>query len=455
MPTISTATIAAHSSSARRRLTVALGTALLCTTLVVGGTTSPASASGPAADDWLGIVNVYRAQSGLAPVVNNSAWSSGALNHSCWMLLNGIAHDEVPGTPGYTVEGDQAGNSGNVASSSNAAATPLSHINLWMSGPFHAIGLLRPGLQQAAFGMCASPPNPTNTQWKSAATLDVVRGTNWGVPKPATPIVFPGNGATTNLTRFIAETPDPRSFCGWGAQTVGLPLIALMPSNVTAANATLVGPSGPVPTCVLHKSNPNGVASSILGGDNAVVVVPASPLTTGRYTVSVGSNGGNANWSFNVDPSAPLSLVPAAPPAAPGPLSNTSALTTEMPFQPVTPFRFADSRSNLALGRLPAKQQVRVRIAGVSGLPPDITAVSANFTAVGAPQDGYLTASNCAEVDPSFSTLNYEANDGVPNQAIIPLSGGHLCLFSSEATDIVIDVNGYVSPSAKQVFVPV
>ena len=64
--------------------------------------------------------------------------------------------------------------------------------------------------------MCASPPNPTNTQWKSAATLDVVRGNNWGAPKPASPVVFPGNGATTSLTRFVAESPDPRSFCGWG-----------------------------------------------------------------------------------------------------------------------------------------------------------------------------------------------------------------------------------------------
>jgi hypothetical protein len=425
---------------------------MLASNLVLGATTNTASASGPAADDWLGIVNVYRAQSGLTPVANNPSWSNGATNHSCWMLLNGIAHDEIPGTPGYTVEGDQAGNSGNVAVSSNSSATPRSHIDLWMTGPFHAIGLLRPSLQQAAFGICSSPPNPTNTRWKSAATLDVARGNSWGTPKPATPIVFPGNGATTSLTRFIAESPDPRTFCGWGAQNVGLPLIAMMPSSVTAATATLVGPAGAVPTCVLHASNTSGVASSILGGDNAVVVVPAAPLATGAYTASVTSNGGTANWSFNVDPSAPLTRVPAAPPA---PLPDTHALSTQMPFQSVTPFRFADSRSNIGLSRLPARQQVRLRIAGTSGLPADITAISANFTAVGAPHDGYLTASNCAETDPSFSTLNYEANDGVPNQAVIALSGGDLCLFSSEATDIVIDINGYVAASAGLDFVPV
>jgi uncharacterized protein YkwD len=450
--TTDVARIADHHQPARRRMATLIGLAMLTTTLVSTSLAHTASASGPSSDDWLGIVNVYRAQSGLGPVTDNPAWTTGARNHSCWMLLNGIAHDEVPGTPGYTPDGDQAGNNGNVAVSSNSSTSARKHIDLWMSGPFHAIGILRHSLQQASFGLCASPPNPTNTPWRSAATLDVVRGNRWGSPRPATPIVFPGNGATTSMTRFIAESPDPRTFCGWSGQAVGLPLIAMMPSTVASASATLTGPSGPLPTCVLHAANTSGTASSILGGDNAVVVVPAAPLASGSYSVVVTSDGGTANWTFHVDPTAPLVPAPAAPPP---PLAGTAALTSAMPFQPITPFRFADSRSNLALGRLPANQQVRVPVAGRSGLPADITAISANFTGVGAPGAGYLTASNCAEADPSFSTLNYEADDGVPNQAIIPLSGGELCLFSSQPTDIIIDVNGYVSPSATQIFVPV
>ena len=435
-----------------RWVTATIGLATIASALVVGTSPSTAAATGPAVDDWLGTVNVYRSQSGLQPVAENPAWSNGARNHSCWMLLNGIAHDENPGSAGYSVEGDQAGNSGNVAVSSSPSATARSHINLWMSGPFHAIGILRPSLQQAAFGMCSSPPNPSATQWKSGATLDVIRGNNWGAAKPATPIVFPGNGATTSMTRFVAESPDPRTFCGWSGQQVGLPLIALMPSAVSAANATLTGPSGPVPTCVLTQSNTSGVAKSLLAGDNAVIVVPAVPLVTGTYTATVGSNGGNANWSFKVDPTAPLTVTPTAPPA---PLGKTAALTDKMSFQPVTPFRFADSRRNLAVGRLPANKQVRVKIAGRQGIPANAAAISANFTAVGAPAAGYLTASNCAESNPSFSTLNYEANDGVPNQAIIPLDRGDVCLFSSQPTDIIIDVNGYASPGASQIFKPV
>ncbi len=422
--------------------------AAIVSTLTLAASATPVAAAGPAASDWLGIVNVYRAQSGLAPVANNPSWSSGATNHSCWMLLNGIAHDETPGSPGYTSDGDQAGNSGNVAVSSSAGATARNHIDLWMSGPFHAIGLLRPSLQQAAFGMCASPPNPSNTRWKSGATLDVVRGNNWGAAKPATPVVFPGNGATTSLTRFVAESPDPRSFCGWGSQSVGLPLIAMMPSNVTTATATLVGPSGPIPTCVLHKANTSGTASQILGGDNAVVVVPAAPLNTGTYTVSVVSNGGTANWSFNVDPSAPLEVT--GPPPA-----TSKVLAPAAPFQPVTPFRFADSRLNQRVGVLTAGKQVRVKVAGTPGIPADATAVSASFTITQPGGGGFLTAFNCLGGVPAVSTLNYERLQTVSNQAIVPLDRGDICLYSLATAHVVIDVNGYVASDGSQTFNPV
>ena len=137
-----------------------------------------------------------------------------------------------------------------------------------MSGPFHAVGILRANLTQTSYGQCSSPTNPSTTTWRSAATLDVIRGLA-SAAEPSTPIVFPGNGATTSLTRFVAESPDPRTFCGWSGQSVGLPLLALMPAGVSSAGATITGPNGPVATCVLHGANTTGIASSILGGDNA------------------------------------------------------------------------------------------------------------------------------------------------------------------------------------------
>lgn len=154
----------------------------------------------PAAADWLTTVNYYREMAGVAPVAEDTSMSPGAYNHSCYMLLNDIAHDEVPGAPGYTAAGDTAGNNGNVAVSSATSVTQRSFVELWMTGPFHAIGMLRPNLQRVGYGQCE---NASAARWHSGATLDILRGLGQRRSLSA-PILFPGNGTVTNLTKFIA-----------------------------------------------------------------------------------------------------------------------------------------------------------------------------------------------------------------------------------------------------------
>jgi hypothetical protein len=439
------------------RTTVLAFSVLSSGMLVAGGAlelASPVEAAGIADDDWLGVVNAYRAQSGLEPVVENTSQSAGARNHSCWMLLNGIAHDEPSGTPGYTSSGDAAGNASNVAVSSDSNATARYYVDLWMSAPFHAVGVLRNSLQSTAFGKCA---NPSATPWKSAGTLDVIRGNDWSIPDPTSAIVFPGDGATTSLTRFIAESPDPRTFCGWTGQAVGLPLIALMPAGVSSASASLSGPSGPISTCVLHKENTSGVAKSILGGDNAVVVLPSAPLQTGPHTASVSSNGGNVTWTFNVDPDAPLTdgTEPPPPPELPE-LRDTTVLADKERMTSITPFRFADSRVDGDLGRLAAGTTVRIAVAGQRGIPTDASSISANFTVDQTSGNGFLTASGCGDGVHDVSTLNYTEADTVANQAIVPLAtNGDLCLYSHASADVIIDINGYATESGPSKLVSV
>ncbi|MBK8333999.1 MAG: hypothetical protein IPL07_16930 [Acidimicrobiaceae bacterium] len=196
----------------------------------------------PAAADWLTTVNYYREMAGVAPVAEDTSMSPGAYNHSCYMLLNDIAHDEVPGAPGYTAAGDTAGNNGNVAVSSATSVTQRSFVELWMTGPFHAIGMLRPNLQRVGYGQCE---NASTVRWHSGATLDVLRGLGQRRTLSA-PILFPGNGTVTNLTKFIAESPNPVQMCGWGTTGAGLPVIAMMPEGFSAnPTASMTGPSGP------------------------------------------------------------------------------------------------------------------------------------------------------------------------------------------------------------------
>jgi hypothetical protein len=420
--------------------------ALLTTGLAAGILAIPAASVAaeatppfiPASASWLDTVNYYRAMAGVAPIAENATLSSGAYNHSCYMLQNGIGHDEVPGYPGYTASGDDAGNNGNVAVSSVYGQTARSHVELWMTGPFHAIGVLRHNLARAGFGKCDST---STSPWKSGATFTWGSGANlgidWGRARPGTPILFPGNGTTTNLDRFVTESPNPLTYCGWPSGG-GLPLIAMMPEGVSAATGAITGPSGPLQVCTLHPGNlPAGLARDILASENAVVVMARDRLPAGTYSATVTTQARTVSWSFTVDPAA-ADGTPAPPP-------DTYVTGGVSGFSPVTPFRLVDTRSGLGATRLQANVPARIVAGGVGGIPAGSTAVSANFTIVTPNGAGYLTAYPCGSV-PLVSTVNYSAGETVPNAAIVPLdASGGLCVLSTSSADLVIDVNGAFS----------
>ena len=396
----------------------------------------------PKTADWLTSVNYFREMSGLDPVSEDPSMSAGAQAHSCYMLYNGISHDEVPGRPGYTPEGDLAGNNSNVAVSSLINTSARSHIELWMTGPFHAIGLLRPNLQTTGFGKCDLPDTPT---WHSGATLDVIRGLGPATPRP-NPILFPGNGTTTNLDRFVAESPNPLDFCGWTAPA-GLPIVAMMPEAATSPSATLNGPSGPMQACVLSAANTSGVASQILSGANAVIVVPRTILTPGSYSVNVSTSARSVPWTFTVDPAAADVVV------LPAPVAQVTSPATG--FAPLPPARVVDTRIPLGASRLPAQVAVRLQITGNGGVPDGAVAVLANATVTAPSGAGYLTLWNCSGGIPDVSSLNFTGNQTVANTATIPLDGGGgVCALSSVAADLVIDVGGYYSSSAAGRYTP-
>jgi hypothetical protein len=427
----------------RRSMVRCVVAAASIATVAFAGQVPTAGVANAATDgSWLTTVNAYRAMSGLAPVTENAAWSIEGEAHSCYMLYNGISHDEVPGNPGYTTGGDTAGNNGNVAVSSSVTATARNHIDLWMSGPFHAIGILRPKLATSGFGICADGTTPT---WHSGGTLDVLRGIDSQRANPTNATVFPGRNATLALDRFRTEFPNPLDECGWTG-SAGLPLIAMMPGAVTSANATLAGPAGAIETCVLHGENTGGTAQSILRSENAVVVVPRQILAPGTHTATVNTTGGNVTWSFTIDPNAPLQQPSID-------LPDTAPLSARSTFVPVAPFRYADSRVDRMVVRLHAGVPTPV----VIGLA-DVTAVSANFTVDRPSAEGFLTIyNNCSAGIPTVSTLNF-TDSAVPNQAFVPLSNGSLCLYSSVDTEIIIDVNGHFkvgSVATASGFVPV
>jgi hypothetical protein len=410
----------------------------------VASAAAPSPSFIPATADWLATVNYYRAMAGVGSVVEDASMSAGATSHSCYMLYNGISHDETPGLAGYSAEGDVAGNSGNVAVSSSINTSARSHVELWMSGPFHAIGVLRPNLRSTGFGKCDLASTPT---WHSGATLDVLRGLV-SAPRPSGPILFPGNGTTTNLDRFVVESPSPLTYCGWTG-AAGLPIVAMMPEAATNPSASLIGPDGqPIEVCVLSAANTSGVAQQILQGDNAVIIVPRNVLAQGTYTVAVNTSARNVNWTFSVNQGAATGV------SAPVPVASPTASATG--FAPLSPDRIVDTRSATGATRLTAGNVTRIQVTGQGGVPNSAKALLANATVVAPSAPGFLTLWNCSATQPDVSTLNFSANETVANAATIPLDdAGRLCAYSNVSTDLLLDVGGYYSTSASGRYMPV
>jgi hypothetical protein len=70
-------------------------------------------------------------------------------------------------------------------------------------------------------------------------------------------------------------------------------------------------------------------------------------------------------------------------------------------------------------------------------------AVSINATAVGPEASGFLTIYPCGPRE-FVSNVNFAAGATVPNAVLTPLSAaGEFCVYASQNTDVVIDVNGW------------
>jgi hypothetical protein len=263
----------------------------------------------PPGPEWLTIVNGYRALSLLPPVTENTVWSDGDWKHARYMVkTDQITHDEDNNSPWYTPEGDEAAHSGNVMVSSSSSATDRSAIDLWLQGPFHALGILDPALLQSGFGSYRE----ADGGWQMAATLDVSRGQGAIPGSVKFPILWPGNGVSFPFNSYNGgESPDPLTSCSGYSAPTGFPvIIQLGPGNITpnvTAHSFARGGTALV-HCIYDEtnySNPDGgsqsLVRSILNARDAVVLIPRQPLSAGQtYTVSITANGQTYIWTFTI-----------------------------------------------------------------------------------------------------------------------------------------------------------
>jgi hypothetical protein len=168
----------------------------------------------------------------------------------------------------------------------------------------------------------------------------------------------------------------------------------------------------------------------------------------GRMIVALSSGGDFDLWRRNAwlyrptfhsfalpDPPSPLAA--ATPPAFP-------AGTADSGFVAVDPERLVDTRQP---GQVFAT--LRPGVTAVLDLsdrmPAGTTAVALNLTTVGSTQTGWVRAFPCNSTEPPTSNVNPDVGRVVTNAAIVPVGDGRVCFTSLGITDLVVDLNGWLT----------
>lgn len=177
------------------------------------------------------------------------------------------------------------------------------------------------------------------------------------------------------------------------------------------------------------------------------VTVTATPVTTPPTT---------APPTTAPPTTAPPTTAPptTAPPTTAPPTTEppTGVSPTPIPeFVPLGPVRLADTRTGhqtvdglfAGAGPLAAGSTMQLTVAGRGGVAADAVAVALNVTALDASGSGFVTVHPCGLARPTASSLNVTAGAVVPNAVIVRLgAAGTVCVYTSVATHIVVDVDG-------------
>ena len=268
-------------------------------------------------EDWLALVNYYRQSSDLPPVAEDPQITDGAKKHAIYLAMTDTSfqvgqyenlHSENPASPFSTPEGTKYG-AGDIAWSYDSK---VSAIDLWMTAPFHAIGILRENLKRVGYGR---EKVGTNGAYPGSyvANLAIIAGLDSQNSRTKN-ILFPGNKSIVYLNNFTGENPEPRESCkGDYKKFTGLPIFAsLLVEPTKDLTVRLTTPNGDVISdenqlCVVDEFNftssdaiygPAGRA--IIASDHLVLIIPKDPLKPGTYKVSINQGGrANIDWSFS------------------------------------------------------------------------------------------------------------------------------------------------------------
>ena len=123
-------------------------------------------------------------------------------------------------------------------------------------------------------------------------------------------------------------------------------------------------------------------------------------------------------------------------------------------FTSVAPVRILDSRDGTGVvgshaGRLGRGEVLVVHVTDANGVPTDAKAVLLNLTITQAENRGFATVFPCGHLRPNASNLNFTR--GVDRANLVKArvgDNGNVCVYVSEGTQVIADLNGYFTPVA-------
>ena len=277
--------------------------------------------------------------------------------------------------------------------------------------------------------------------------------------------------ATAGVVRRVGNTGGPIAYTmfaastgGWTAAGVGalLPFPAVVDEgDDTALNPNYRWTTTLTGSAITAKYPQIGVFDSITvlarngfgewgGRVTSVRISGASGSVTITGDQFKSKFGLKSNW-FNVRGSNPVDRCDGrnAPPIGAAPAVAAAARYT-----PLDPQRLIDTRNGTGTAALAlAAGCTMVVDPGVAAL---VTAVAVNLTTVRAAAKGFVTAYPCGVTRPTVSAVQPLTGRAVAGMAIVPLAAdGTLCVYSSVATELIVDLFGTYAPGTGDRFEPV
>ncbi len=134
---------------------------------------------------------------------------------------------------------------------------------------------------------------------------------------------------------------------------------------------------------------------------------------------------------------------------------SASGGTAGQVYYPINPVRVLDSRNGTgtpggAVGQLGTGGVIDVTLSGVGGVPSAVTAAVLNVTAADSPgPESYLTLYPSGTTRPLASSLNFIAQQTVPNLVMVRMGGGKVSIYNNLGSAAVIaDIQGWYAAPA-------